>query len=78
MPAQQLGEHFDASMGRPTKELHAMAALVFIMEFKNWTNEDAADAYTFDNAIHFALNLGNRRNHLCTRTLESCRALMRD
>jgi hypothetical protein len=78
MPAQRLGEHFDASMGRPTKELHAMAALVFIMEFKNWTNEDAVDAYTFDNAIHFALNLGNRRNYLCTRTLESYRALMRD
>ncbi|MCX6856307.1 MAG: transposase [Verrucomicrobia bacterium] len=78
MPAQQLGKHFADSFGRPTKELHAMAALVFIMEFKNWTNEDAVDAYTFDNSIHFALNLGNRRNYLCTRTLESYRALMRD
>jgi hypothetical protein len=78
MPAQQLGDHFAASFGRPTKELHAMAALVFIMEFKNWTIEDAVDAYTFDNAIHFALNLSNRRNYLCTRTLESYRALVRD
>lgn len=78
MPAVRLGTHFDSCFGRPTKELHSMAALVFIMEFKDWTNEEAADAYTFDNAIHFALNLPNRRNYLCTRTLETYRSLVRE
>ena len=78
MPTARLGAHFDPSFGRPTKELHAMAALVFIMEFKDWTNEEAADAYTFDNSIHFALNLSNRRNYLCTRTLETYRMLVRE
>ena len=78
MPAEQLGAKFSTSFGRPTKELHAMAALVFIMEFKDWTNEEAADAFTFDNSIHFALNLPNRRNYLCTRTLETYRALVRE
>ena len=34
MPVERLGSHFDATFGRPSKELHAMAALVFIMEFK--------------------------------------------
>ena len=78
MPVAQLGGHFHASFGRPTKELHSMAALVFIMEFKNWTLDDAVDAYTFNNGIHFALNLPNRRNYLCTRTLESYRRLVRE
>jgi hypothetical protein len=78
MPAQLLGSRFDPAIGRPTKELHAMAALVFIMEFKDWTVQDAVDAYTYDNSIHFALNLPNRNNYLSTRTLESYRALLRE
>jgi len=78
MPATQLGGHFHASFGRPTKELHSMAALVFIMEFKNWTLDDAVDAYTFNNGIHFALHLPNRHNYLCTRTLEEYRRLVRE
>lgn len=78
MPAEQLGTHFDATFGRPTKELHSMAALVFIMEFKNWTIEEAVEQYTFNNSIHFALNLSNRHNYLCTRTLEEYRRLIRE
>ena len=73
MPADELGARFSAATGRPTKELHSMAALVLIMEFMDWTVEEAVKAYTFDNAIHFALNLPNKRNYLCTRTLESYR-----
>lgn len=78
MPVEKLGARFSPDFGRPTKELHAMAALVFIMEFKNWTIEEAVDAYSFDNSIHFALNLGNRHNYLCTRTLEDYRARVRE
>ena len=78
MPVEQLGSHFDATFGRPTKELHAMAALVFIMEFKNWTDEEAVEQYTFNNAIHFALYLSNRNNYLCTRTLEEYRRHIRE
>lgn len=77
MPVEKLGARFSPDFGRPTKELHAMAALVFIMEFKNWTVEEAVDAYIYDNSIHFALNLGNRHNYLCTRTLEDYRARVR-
>jgi hypothetical protein len=47
MPAGKLAEHFDPQMGRPTKELYSMAGLLFIMEFRNWTHEEAADAYMF-------------------------------
>lgn len=78
MPAQQLGAKFSPDFGRPTKELHAMAALVFIMEFNDWTVEDAVDAYTFNNSIHYALHLSNRHNYLCARTLEDYRKRVRE
>jgi hypothetical protein len=78
MPAQQLGSHFSEHFGRPTKELYSMAALIFILEFKDWTIDQAAEAYTFDTSLHFALNLSNRRNYLCPRSVDSYRRLMRE
>ncbi len=48
MPVQQLAKPFDPILGRPTKELYSMAALLFIMEFRCGTHEQAADAYMFD------------------------------
>jgi hypothetical protein len=44
LPAKTLGEHFHPAMGRPTKELYSMAGLRFIMEFRDWTHEESADA----------------------------------
>ena len=44
LPAKTLGEHFHPGMGRPTKELYSMSGLLFIMEFRDWTHEEAADA----------------------------------
>ena len=56
MPAGKLAEHFDPQLG-PTKELYSMAVLLFIMEFRNWTHEEAADAYMFNIDAQYALNL---------------------
>ena len=41
MPAQQLGKHFNPTIGRPTKELYSVAGLLFVQEFQNWTNADS-------------------------------------
>jgi hypothetical protein len=78
MPAQSLGDHFSADKGRPSKELYSMAALIFVMEFKNWTIDQTAEEYTLNNGLHFALNLGNRRNYLCPRTVDTYRKLIRE
>lgn len=77
MPAADLGKHFSPDFGRPSKELYSMAALVFIMEFKNWTIDAAAEAYIFDAGLQFALNLSNRGNYLCPRSLDHYRQLIR-
>jgi hypothetical protein len=64
-------------MGRPTKELYSMAGLLFVMEFRDWTHEEAADAYMFNVDLQYALNLKPEDQSHCRRTLERYIALFR-
>ena len=70
MPIDTVSGHFSHQMGRPTKELYSMAGLLLLMEFKNWTKEDALDAYSFHMDIHYALNLEPVTHDISMRTLE--------
>ena len=78
MPVGKLADHFDPEMGRPTKELYSMAGLLFIMEFRDWTHEEAADAYMFNIDVQYALNLPPEQQSLCRRTIERYIALFRE
>lgn len=78
IPVDLLAKHFSEDMGRPTKELYSMAGLVFIMQFKNWTVEEATNAYMFETSVQFALNLEPAGQSLCTRTLERYLKLFRE
>lgn len=78
LPAEQIGQHFSPTDGRPTKEIHAALGLVFIMEFKGWSAEEAAQAYALDAGVQFALNLPRDRQYICPRTVETYKALLRD
>ena len=78
LPAEALARSFSDEMGRPTKELYSMAGLVFIMQFNNWTAEQAADAYMFDTSIQYALNLSPGAQSMCSRTLERYLKLVRE
>jgi hypothetical protein len=75
MPAETLGGSFDASMGRPTKELYAMAGLLFIKEFMDWTMDEAVSAYMFHMDVQYALNLEPVAHELSRRTLERYQGL---
>jgi hypothetical protein len=75
MPAQQLGKHFSATFGRPTKELYSVAGLLFLQEFQNWTIPETVEAYLFRTDIQFALNLEPGCDQMCERTYERYRAL---
>ena len=74
MPARQLGSHYHPTLGRPTKELHSIAGLLFLQEMFDWTTGDAVDAYLFRTDVQFALNLQTGIDELCERTLERYRA----
>jgi hypothetical protein len=70
MPVDPVSEHFDPAMGRPTKELYSMAGLLLIKEFMNWTKDETLEAYSFNMAIHYALNLEPVTHDIGMRTLE--------
>ena len=78
MPAHELGEHFHKIMGRPTKELYAVAGLLFIKEFMGWTPAEATLAFMFHSDIQYALNLEPAQQSMCTRTFERYEELLRD
>ena len=78
LPAKKLADHFHPEMGRPTKELYSMAGLLFIMEFRDWTHEEAADAYMFHVDVQYALNLQPEQQSLCRRTIERYLVLFRE
>lgn len=77
MPVHQLGQHFSAEFGAPTKELYSMAALVFLADFHGWTSQDAAEAYIFRSDVQYALNL-EPGAEVCTRTVERYQKLFRE
>lgn len=78
MPVDMIEGRFHEYLGRPTKELYSVCGLVFLMEFQDWTAEEAADAYMFDHRVHFALNLGHDLLSMTSRTIERYRALFRE
>ncbi len=70
MPVAELGSHLHDTMGRPSKELYAMAGLILLMEMMNWTKQEAVTEYCFNMAVHYALNLEPVAQDLSVRTLE--------
>jgi len=70
MPVDAVSEHFDPTMGRPTKELYSIAGLLLIQEFMDWTKDEALDAYSFSMNVHYALNLEPVTHDISKRTLE--------
>ena len=77
LPVDVLAEAFDPALGRPTKELYSMAGLMFLMEFNDWTHEEAVQRYMFGQDVQYALNLPPSQVSLCTRTLERYLELFR-
>jgi len=77
-PAESLGRHFDEELGRPSKDLYALSGLLLVAEFKNWTIDEAAEAWSLDAGLQFALHLPRDRQYLCPRTLDNYRRLLRE
>ena len=78
MPVDVISGQFDATMGRPTKELYSIAGLLLIQEFRDWTKDEALAAYRFHMDIHYALNLEPVAHDISKRTLERYIALFEE
>ena len=77
MPVDDLKKHFHPDLGRPTKELYAMAGLILLKEFENWTDAQTRQAYLFRTDVQFALNLDQVKLDLSLRTYERYLRLFR-
>ena len=70
MPAQELGEHFDPTLGSPTKELYGMAGVIFLKELFNLTIGETVKRYLTDAAWQYALNVNPMTASLSHATVE--------
>jgi Transposase DDE domain len=77
LPVSNLAENFSRTHGTPTKELYAMAGLVFLTDFFDWDVTEAVEAYIFRSDIQYALNL-EPGAEISTRTVERYQKLFRD
>src|SRR6266566_3395376 len=77
MPVGKLAEHFNRSLGAPTKELYSMAGLVFLADFWGWTAQEAAETYIFRSDVQYALNL-EPGAEVSARTVERYQKLFRE
>ena len=78
LPAEIVAGEFSPAMGRPTKELYSVAGLTFVMEFQDWTKEEAAQAYMFHSDLWYALNLEPGLHSMSVRTLERYQEIFRE
>jgi hypothetical protein len=76
MPVEGIEDGFSETTGQPTKELYSMCGLVFIMEFMDWTIDEAVDAYIYRTDIQYALNLDSTDIYLSERTVYRYKALL--
>jgi hypothetical protein len=70
MPAAALGEHFDAKLGCPTKELYGMAGAIFLKEFFDLTIPQTVERYLTNAAWQYALNVNPMEASLSHATVE--------
>ena len=77
MPVGELAQHFSPTLGAPTKELFAMAGLVFLADFFDWSLQEAVEAYIFRVDVQYALNL-EPGVAVSSRTIERYQKLFRD
>jgi hypothetical protein len=77
LPVPELAEHFHPTLGTRTKDLYAMAGMVFLADFHSWTAQEAAEAWMFRTDVQYALNLEPGAK-LSSRTLERYQRLVRD
>lgn len=69
LPVGELAKKFSATEGAPTKELYSMAGLILMMEYNDWTVEDAVEAYMWNGKTQLALNVQGSKCSVSERTV---------
>lgn len=73
LPVDVLSRHFSTEKGRPTKDLQSMLGLFIIQALKDMTDEEAIEAFCFNDAFKYALDI-SRDEYLSERSYYYYRA----
>jgi hypothetical protein len=79
LPVEELVRHYDATHGRPSKELYALLGAVLLQQMLDLTDEETVDQFAFNLQWHYALNVtdeSDRGSYLCPKTLWNMRAMV--
>ncbi len=81
IPVDEVTKHFDANIGRPSKELYAMLGALILQQMFNFTDEETVQQYAFNVQWHYALNIteeSDNAKYICPKTLWSNRDIIVD
>ena len=57
LPVDKVGKHFNATFGRPTKELYSMIGALILQQTFDLTDEETIQQYAFNIQWHYSLNI---------------------
>jgi len=74
IPVNEVGKHFNAKFGRPTKELYSMLGALILQQTFDLTDEETIQQYAFNIQWHYSLNISEEsddaRNIVAQNNLE--------
>ena len=75
LPVERLSLFFSETMGRPTKELHAMLGVLILQQLHDMTDNETVQQLSFNIQWHYALNItgfSDDEAYLCPQNLVAC------
>lgn len=78
-PVKEIANHFDKSMGRPTKELYTVIGVLVLQQAFDLTDIETVEQLAFNIQWHYALNIteeSDTAKYMCPKTLWSMRKIV--
>ena len=63
IPVNKVSKHFDATFGRPTKELYSMLGALILQQSFDLTDEETVQQYAFNIQWHYCLNISEESDN---------------
>lgn len=79
LPVEQVFPFFSETMGRPTKELHAMLGVLVLQQLHDMTDNETIQQLSFNIQWHYALNItgfSDDEAYACPKTLWNIRQIV--
>jgi len=77
LPVGELCHHFDAYMGRPSKDLHFVTGVLLLQQLHDLSDAATVEALGINMAWHYALDTrGETDSYFCEKTLRNYRRLL--